>query len=207
MRFANPLDDLMGSRAKVRILRFLARSAGEHSGREIARHIGMGETPTSRALRSLANTLVVVYRSDGRAHWYRLNQDYALVRDLLLPLFDAEARQLVQAVEFLMHGMEDQIECALVYGSAARHSESWDSDLDLLALVRTGEGVAEVRKILADRDLAFLQRYGVASPQILSVRDASQRFANGEAWIHEAVQSGQLLLGRLPAGMRRGTAA
>jgi DNA-binding transcriptional ArsR family regulator len=205
MRFSYPLDDLLGSRAKVRILRFLAASPGEHSGREIARRIGMGETPTSRALKSLADTLVVVYRSDGHTHWYRLNRNYALVRELLLPLFEAEARQLDRAVGFLLDGLEESIQCVLVYGSAARNDQAWASDLDLLMLVPSDDDVQRIQAAMEERDTAFLEQYGVASPQVFSSAGALDRLRRGEAWLHEAMRRGRIVWGRLPAELEEET--
>jgi DNA-binding transcriptional ArsR family regulator len=207
MRFLYPLDDLLGSRAKVRILRFLATSPGEYSGREIARRIGMGETPTSRALKSLADTLVVVYRSDGHTHRYRLNRGYALVRETLLPLFEAEARQLDRAVEFLLEGLEDKIQCILVYGSAARSDQGWASDLDLLVIVPSDDEVPQTQAVMDERDAAFLEQYGVASPQVFSAGDTAQRLRSEEAWILEAVRRGRVVWGELPDELQVETAA
>ena len=207
MRYANPLDELLSSRAKVRILRFLAASPGEHSGREIARYVGMGETPTNRALRALSETLVVIYRCEGRAHYYRLNQEYALVREVLLPLFESEAKQLQRAVGFILEGLEERIECAIVYGSAARHDESWASDLDLLLLVPTEEDVSHVREALEAHDLFFLRRYGVVSPQVMTTADALMRLSSGEPWIRESVRRGQFLWGKIPVDLGMESAA
>ena len=83
MRYTQPLNDLLSSQARLRILRYLCTIGGEHTGREIARAIKMGETPTHRALKDLANTLVVLYRVAGRAHYYRLNEHHALAERVL----------------------------------------------------------------------------------------------------------------------------
>lgn len=88
-----PLDDVLNSKAKLRVLRYLSTVGGEHTGREIARAIGMGETPTNRALRDLADMLIVLYRVAGRSHRYRLNEQHALVGQALRPLFSAEQAQ------------------------------------------------------------------------------------------------------------------
>lgn len=207
MRFLDPLDDLLSSRAKVRILRYLALRPGEHSGREIARSVRMGETPTNRALKSLADTLVVVFRSDSRTHWYRLNDGYALVQEVLLPLFRAESAQLARAVASLLHGFEQGIHCALVYGSAARGDECWNSDLDLLVIVPARGQVEPLRQALVERDQQFLRRYGVTSPQVLDAQDVLRRLANDEAWLQEALREGVILLGDLPVELRRERAA
>lgn len=86
MRYTHPLDDLLGSRARLRILRYLCSTRGEYSGREIARAIGMGETPAHQALKELADTLVILYRVAGQTHYYRLNENHALVERVLCPL-------------------------------------------------------------------------------------------------------------------------
>jgi len=206
VRYTHPLDDLLSSQARLRILRYLCTVGGEHTGREIARAIGMGETPTHRALKELADTLVVLYRVAGRAHYYRLNERHALVERVLRPLFAAERAQRDAAVAELLAGVDIPLDAALVYGSVARGEDAWRSDLDVLLVTPTADDARRVTEHLWQRDADLLQRYGVISVRALSRDELSARVQRGEKWLVEALRDGVVVRGTPPQRLLRGQA-
>lgn len=203
MRYTQPLDDLLSSQARLRILRYLCTAGGEHTGREIARAIGMGETPTHRALKELANTLVVLYRVAGRAHYYRLNEHHALVERVLCPLFAAEETQQDAAVAELLAEMDVPLNTALVYGSVVRGEDTWYSDLDVLLVVPTADDARRATERLWQRDGDLIQRYGVISVKVLSSDELARRVQRGEKWLIEALRDGVVAQGTSPRHLLR----
>ncbi|MEE8390495.1 MAG: hypothetical protein V3S14_06820 [Anaerolineae bacterium] len=198
MRYTQPLDDLLSSQTRLRILRYLCTVGGEHTGREIARAIEMGETPTHRTLKELANTMVVLYRVAGRAHFYRLNERHALVERVLCPLFAAEEAQRDAAIAELLAEIDVPLDAALVYGSVARGEDTWRSDLDILLLVPTADDARQVTEHLWQRDQDLTRRYGVISVQALSSDELATRVQRGEKWLMEALRDGVVVRSTSP---------
>jgi predicted nucleotidyltransferase len=190
VRYTQPLDDLFGSQAKVRILRYLCSIEGEHTGREIARAIGMGETPVHRALQELADTMVVLYRVVGHTHYYRLNQHHVLAERLLCPLFAAEQGQRDAALAELLAEMDVPLDAALIYGSVARGEDSWHSDLDILLVTPTADDTRRTGERIWQRDGDLLRRYGPVSVWVLSRDELDRRIQDGEQWLAEALRDG-----------------
>lgn len=198
MRYTQPLDDLLSSQARLRVLRYLCSVGGEHTGREIARAIEMGETPTNRALKALADTLVVLYRVAGRAHRYRLNEQHALVKRVLCPLFAAEKDQRDAAVAELLTGIDEPLDTVCVYGSVARGEDTWRSDLDVLIVTPTTDDARRVAERVWQRDSELLRRYGVISVWALSRDELKERVRHGERWLMEALRDGVVVRGVSP---------
>jgi len=207
MRYTQPLDDLLGSQARLRILRYLCTVGGEHTGRGIARAIGMGETPTHRALKALADTLIVLYRVAGRAHYYRLNEHHALVERGLRPLFAAERAQRDAAIADLLAEVDVPVDAALVYGSVARGEDTWHSDLDVLLVTSTAEDARRAAERIWQRDGDLIQRYGVISVRALSRDELAERVQRGERWLVEALRDGVVVRGTSPRCGQRGQTA
>lgn len=198
MRYTQPLDDVLSSRAKLRALRYLCTAGGEHTGREIARAIGMGETATNLALRELADMLIVLYRVAGRSHRYRLNERHALVQRVLHPLFAAEQAQCDAAVAELLTDVDVPLDSALVYGSVARGDDTWDSDLDILLITPTSESAQSLSSRIWRQDGDLMERYGPVSVRILSRDEFVARVRRGEGWVKQALEESLLVRGTDP---------
>jgi predicted transcriptional regulator len=55
MRFHETLEDILGSKIKIRILRLFYRTKGSYTGREIAKLIECSQEATRKALIDLVN--------------------------------------------------------------------------------------------------------------------------------------------------------
>ena len=60
------LDRIFGNVIAVRILRYLSQAGGSHTGRAIARAVGISHTAVARALRHLATENLVDLHPVGR---------------------------------------------------------------------------------------------------------------------------------------------
>ena len=86
----NPLNELLGTPANVRLIRMLAEDVGGQIGApEAAEHTGLTEAGARRALKRLASTGFVERLGGGRAQRFRLRDSDPLIGELLR-LFKAE---------------------------------------------------------------------------------------------------------------------
>jgi len=193
-----PLDDLLSSRSKLRLLRRLVDGHDDLSGRELARRAGVTWRAAELALRELVQ-LGVVQRTDARAQArYTLVAGHALVREAVVPLFTAE-RSWSSAVR---RGMADalraggratrEIRWAGLYGSVARADDRPDSDLDLAVVVRTVADANRVQARIRDAAPSLAARFGRAPSVVVLTpahwrrvvaRDAAMR----NALMHESI--------------------
>jgi DNA-binding transcriptional ArsR family regulator len=92
VRFDTLLDEILGTRSHVRVLRALAQAPSDLnvSGRELARRAGVSHPRTSEILADLTEWQIVVARRQITYALYELNKSHALASPLLR-LFDAEA--------------------------------------------------------------------------------------------------------------------
>ena len=150
MRFHEPLDDILGSESKVRVLRFLCRKGGEWSGRRLAAELSMNPVTAHRALRGLRDATLLDLRKSGSGFSYSLRDNHTLVRGLLRPLFDEESRALDHLADLLREqirkGLKADVVSAALYGSVARRQEQSASDIDLLVLVPSARAKRKVQE-------------------------------------------------------------
>lgn len=142
MRAIAWVDPVLGSSAKVRVLRALARNPDRSfTEAEIARAIGMSPNTVNLAVRELAGTGVVRLRDFGRAHQVALNRDAPLAGPVL-ELFRSETT----AVDLLARAVRGAVkkgESCVLFGSAARGAMEPTSDVDLLIVAPTWDAAAE----------------------------------------------------------------
>ena len=138
MQFQHPLDRVLNSEYKVRILRFLSRKGGEWIGRRLAAELSMNPVTAHRALRELHQATILDFRKVGSHFLYSLRDDHCLVREVLRPLFEREARTRGRLLNVLKRAFRAKVRssvvAAAVYGSLARGEERPASDIDLLVV-------------------------------------------------------------------------
>jgi predicted nucleotidyltransferase len=198
MKYHQPLDDLLGQRSRVKILRYLSRTRLEMSGRRIAADLGLSPWSCHLALRELTEQGVLVMRNVGRTYLFRLNERNYTVEKLLLPLFAQEAELLQAAIREIVAGLPQSIVSIILYGSVSRREERPFSDVDFLVLVASGDDRQQVQGLFERKNESFVARYGnVLSPMVLTVAEFRQRYREGDALVSEIMNTGQVIYGQL----------
>jgi predicted nucleotidyltransferase len=182
------LDDLLGTRSHVRVLRTLHRLLPgiALSGRDIARRSGVSHPSATAGLRTLADAGLVRIRRSRRADYYEMNRDHVLAADMAR-LFDQEDRLRDALVAFIREQLmrhELPVSEAYLFGSAARGERQPTSDIDL-ALIAAPDVKSEVEEAafgpIAE---AIFRRFGgrlspiVGSPTLAALGDPA---ADGHA--------------------------
>lgn len=147
------LDDVLGTTAKVRILRRLAETTTDAraralSGNALAREVKMSPNTVHRALKELADAGVVDLVEGPAVHRVRLAEGTAL-SESLKELFGREAALDREVLDALRAAVPDDV-LAVLFGSFARGDATAGSDVDLLIVASSYERAAEVG--LAVRD-------------------------------------------------------
>jgi len=90
MTAIHTLEDLLAGSGRIAVLRALVFAGGPLTGRQVARAAGLSHAGATRILGRLHETGFVTRQAVGRAMLHELDRDTAAVRDLVLPLFQAE---------------------------------------------------------------------------------------------------------------------
>jgi predicted nucleotidyltransferase len=202
--------DILGHRIRVRIVRYLARRGGEYTGRSLARALGEQPKQALSALRLLWQAGLLVRKAAPPAHLYSLNHDHYLVRQALLPAFQAEARWLDALGQEVRQIGGEAVESVLLFGSLSRSTTVADpgSDVDVAVLVDEPGHVEQVRRALDARQGALHERFGHAvSPMVLSIEQFRRRFRKRNPLVRSMVREGEVLTGRPVAELLSGNAS
>jgi len=201
MQFQHPLNRILGSEYKIRILRFLCRKGGEWIGRRLAAELAMNPVTAHRALRELHQTTVLDFRKVGSHFLYSLRDDHCLVREILRPLFEREAHAQARLLETLKRAFRTKLRSSVVaaatYGSLARGQERPTSDVDLLVLVSSVQAKRDVRESLDRVGETVMRTFG--NPLALyvnTVREAQQKARRGLPVFRNILRDHQRLWGR-----------
>lgn len=197
MRFSYPLDKILGQRSKIKILRYLSRYSSEFTGREIARAIGFSHPVTHSALASLQEEGVVLMRRSGRSLLFSLAKDHRLVKEIILPLFQKEARFKEKIIQFIAKKIKHPIESMILYGSIVKDREKPVSDIDLLFVLPSDVPTGKVEKKLLELNADIVKQYGnQLSPLVISRKEFLKRLKKKDKLLQTILKEGEVLYGK-----------
>lgn len=199
-----PLDRVLSSASKVRLLRVLYHTGAPLSGREAAASAGVGVNPAQRALAELV-ALGVVRREDASSqHLYTLNRGSFLVQRSLAPLFQGEEDRLAavfgdlrDAVAAFETGARPRLEGMYVFGSAARGTDRIGSDFAVAAITPTVRDGNAVHETLTQFAPEVYNRYGLRlSVVVLDRKKLRSMHADGDALVAELLRDNRRITGK-----------
>lgn len=142
MRPETWMEDVLGSRSKVRILRLLSGDPGRSwTEREVAASVSMSPNTVNLAVRDLRDLGLLEFRRVGRTHLLRLLPGTEIA-GALRETFDRERRVWKRVEAAIARAALPRTACYL-YGSSARGTAGGDSDIDLLVVASTQEKAEE----------------------------------------------------------------
>jgi predicted nucleotidyltransferase len=150
------LEELLGSRVRVKVLRAISRyETKSFTTRELADFVDVSHTAVLKALPYLQGMNIIRVESHGTSNAIRINRESALY-PVLRTLFQSEARLKGEIRDDLRKAL-GWAKAAAVFGSVARREETLESDIDLLVL--TGDKDRAI-KAIADIQHGFSIKYG-----------------------------------------------
>ena len=179
MVFHKPLLTVLDSKTKQKIIGFLLKHEALMSEREIAAVSGVSHMSINRIMRELAEINFVHFFRAGRAHLWRINRgSYAF--HILSGLFNTLS-QKTEPLEDLKRAIREKlslpfIENLILFGSVAKGTERFDSDIDLYIQVKDESKKQEIEQAVEGLVLFCLERYGnPLSPYILTEKEWKER--------------------------------
>lgn len=196
-----PLDACLSSQSKVRLLRALLPLEDAVSAREAARLARIALAPALRALADLV-ALAVLRRTElARQHLYTVNHQNPLVREGLIPLFEAERARVRAIFDSLREALEAEVargtvRTLAVYGSAARGEDGPGSDLDLLVVTDEEDEVPQVHSTLARMAQVLESNFGLdLSPMVVSQEQLRHQYTMGDPVTVSAMHDVRMIVG------------
>jgi predicted nucleotidyltransferase len=197
MRINRPLDEVLGNRNHVRVLRHLILFPSPViTGRGIARELGMSHVSCIRSLNELEAIGALVRKRVGTSATYEVPESSILFSKMIKPLFVKESRLLDGLVGRLLDGIEKEVQAVFLYGSVARAEETASSDIDLLVILKSGVNKGTIGKKLASNRSETSSLYLVGIHVIAySYNEYQKHKRQGLPLIKEVLSEGRLLFG------------
>ena len=201
MRLNSPLDKILNGEIRVRILRILCRAAGEMSGRQMAKAAGVTPKTAHEILQDLLREGVLIMRAVGKTHLFRLNEERAIVHEVLRPLFLLEktlSERLLEAIRGTIKksALKDGILSVALFGSVHAGTDRSTSDVDLFVVVRTAGLKKRVETLFSDIDQRLSSRWGnLISPYINSAAEFKTNAGKKTGPVPHILESYQLIYG------------
>lgn len=202
MKFNKPLDNILNTLAKTRILRFLCRTNAEWNGNQIAREIGISPPAAHAALNSLYKEGVLQLRNMGSTHAYSLKQGSFLVSSLLKPLFAKEDKILDAVIEMIKRKISSykakkKILNVALFGSTSVQQEAPASDIDIAVVVVNTKVKAAIERLFEEVDAEVSKEFGnTISPYVNTQAEFKAKHNQGLAVIKNILKSYRLIYGK-----------
>ncbi len=133
MKLHKYLEQALGSKASIRVLRTLVRHRGKiFTIRGLAHDAGLSHPGVSETISGLEKLGVVQIQPIGRSHRVSLNEKSYVLKKIIEPMFITEKQTFDQVISILKkHLGTKKIISAVVFGSVSIGQEKEDSDIDV----------------------------------------------------------------------------
>ncbi|HEX6751865.1 MAG TPA: nucleotidyltransferase domain-containing protein [Longimicrobium sp.] len=197
----NVLDAVLGSTAKVKILRALLPLTSAVSGREAKLLSGVrSQGGALQALTELAQLGVLHEERIRGARLYRVNRAHH-VTAALSALFQIEGQRLSSLRALIENhtaakGLIKRVQAVILFGSAARGDARPGSDLDLFVVADSTRGTARLRDALDDVAQEAARTLGLnISALVMPNVQLRRRWRAGDPLLRNIEAEGRVLLG------------
>jgi predicted nucleotidyltransferase len=136
------IEDILGTRSRVAVLRVLVNVEVPLSVRQIARQAGISHVSALEALDALSSFGIAGWSIAGRSRIHWLDRRNLITRDVVLPVFEAEGKSNETLLAALRSFVPENVYSAVLFGSYARGDMRPGSDIDVL-LVGVDQAAAD----------------------------------------------------------------
>ena len=149
MKFQNYLEDVLGSKVKIKVLRLLTRYENkEFTSRELARLSGVSHTAVLRTINDLEKDNIISKEFYSGAHKIKINKNsylYNKIKEIL----SKEKNTKEELINDLKKIVPKNAISAVLYGSIMKETAKENSDIDLLVI--TNDYFKEIDNNIKDK--------------------------------------------------------
>ncbi len=201
MKFTKPLDGILNTEVKTRILRFFCKTGADWNGSQIAKEIGVTPAAAHTALRALQAEGVLALRNMGKTHVYSLRENSFLVSNLLKPLFEKEDKirdTIINLIKrnVLSSGAKKDITSVALFGSVNVRRERSTSDIDLVVIVENVSARAVAERLFEKLNQRIAKEFGnTLSPYVNTRSEFKAKYKKGLAVVKNILKHHNLIYG------------
>lgn len=160
MRPTHSVEQLLGSRSKVRVLRELVGLSVPQNAAQIAARTGLTRPAVGTVLTDFAAMGLVASTAVGNARVHWLIRDNAYVQHLVEVVFRFESGVSDMLLDDLRRTFASQADSVVLFGSYARGDQDSASDLDVVLVSSDEAGKVALDDLIAREFGAFGRRWG-----------------------------------------------
>ncbi len=179
MKFHISLLDVLNSKTKVKIIKFLLTHEASMSEREIASILKISHMSVNRTMRELADMNFVDFVTIGKAHIWKVNsKSYAFkVLSVLIKGVSIIKEPLEDLKNTLLRNLpKTLIRRAVLFGSVAKGLENTNSDIDVFILVKNKRSKEVLEFSIEKLSNICFEVYGNRlAPYILTEQEMKQK--------------------------------
>lgn len=199
MRFNNPLNHILDSKAKIICLRLLCNSPTDINGRQLSKIVKLSPTTVHKAMKELAYEQVVLLNNYGNSHVYELNKRNKIVAEILKPLFDQERKLFENFIEIILKRVKasqfrKKIISIVLFGSVHARTENPRSDIDVCVVVKEQKDLKGVEELLFDINFETMPSIGMGLQPYLKTLNEFKKDKNLKV-VKSILKSNKLIWG------------
>lgn len=196
MQFKEPYDAVLGSRSKIKVLRFFCSHPEEITGRELGRRIGLSHLKVHQVLKEFHQHGLVKMRKIGSAMLYCLKEDNILIRDIVRILFKSEHDPLIKLTEVITKRLRVFVESIILFGKITYDGKSPNTEIEVLLVIRDDMNLRAVEKGAQDTADEISNIFGNRFvPLIWNMTELCGRFLENDDLHHHIQKTGRVIYG------------
>lgn len=201
MKFKRTLDDMLGNKKRVHILRTLFRYPGQFTGRHIARLCNSSQASVQAHLKILADNDILKISYVGRSRVFSLNQENILYQPLR-ELFQVEDKLVPQLESIIKNSVKkdpklrESLANVSIYGSILTTEARPDSDIDLFLLFKSKSDEAIAEEHFGELDAKIGKLFGNRLHLFTTNMDDLNALKRSNKVIFHSLKSAHLIYGK-----------
>jgi len=179
MRFHISLLDVLNSKIKVKIVKFLLTHEAAMSEREIASILKVSHMSINRTMRDLAGVNFGNFVSVGKSHLWKVNRKSYAFKTLssLIKNVSTIKNPLDDLKNMLFkHLPKNLVKKAILFGSTSKGLEKTNSDIDIFILVKDARDKMRLESFIEKLSNICFETYGNRlAPYILTEQEMKRK--------------------------------
>lgn len=179
MQFQTSLEEIIGSKAKIKILKYLFGNQASMSENELARIVKVSTMTINRLMKELREVNFVSMERVGNANVWSVNKEsyaYAVLSKIMDDISRIPVPLDHLKVTISRNMPRTLARRVVLYGSVSRGESRANSDIDLFIVVKSEKEVEKIQPYLDKLSNACLSLYGNRlSPYVLTEIQSRKR--------------------------------